>query len=224
MAGLAKRVIEQNKLQDRVEIIQGSSFDIELPELADVLISETMGHLGLDEGIITTLTDARQRLLKKEARLIPQHIDIIAAPSKDDIVRRREVESWSQQHAELNFFPIVNEVLKRSYLRRVLDSELLAAPKHIAQIDLHKATSAPKKMAASFTINKPGPLHAFCAWFKADLGGGISLNSRNTSSWFPLHFPMSESPNLQVMQGLQFELSAQEKEEQTHWQWKIKQD
>ena len=221
MADMAKKVIAQNGLQDRVEVIEASSFDIKLPELADVLISETMGHLGIDEGIVATLADARRRLLKKDARLIPEQIDIFAAPSTDDVVRQREVASWSEQIAGLDFSAIGQQALKRSYLRRVVDSELLAAPKCIAHINLRRDSAAPKTLGADFTINKPGTMQAICAWFKADLGAGITLSSRNTSSWFPLHFPLTENAEWQVMQKFNFSLHAEGDDGQGRWRRQI---
>ncbi|MFH1812417.1 MAG: 50S ribosomal protein L11 methyltransferase, partial [Pseudomonadota bacterium] len=80
---VARDVIAHNGVADVVQVIPGMSFDVELPERGDVLITETLGHLGVDEGIVATVADARGRLLKPGARLVPERIDILLALTSD---------------------------------------------------------------------------------------------------------------------------------------------
>ena len=44
---------------------------IELPERADLLVAEVIGNEPLEEEILETMLDARHRLLKPGARMIP---------------------------------------------------------------------------------------------------------------------------------------------------------
>ncbi|GAA2362499.1 hypothetical protein [Dactylosporangium salmoneum] len=61
-AGQARRAIAEAGLTDRVTVIQGRSTDIELPESAQVCISEIVGNIASAEGVIIALADARRRL------------------------------------------------------------------------------------------------------------------------------------------------------------------
>ena len=49
---VAKKIAAQNGYQDRVRFIRGDSRDIRLPQKANILVSETMGSLGIDENIL----------------------------------------------------------------------------------------------------------------------------------------------------------------------------
>ncbi len=49
---LARELAIDNGFADRIEFLTGWSIDVGIPEPADVLITETLGNAGLDEGII----------------------------------------------------------------------------------------------------------------------------------------------------------------------------
>ena len=80
IAGVAERVFVANGVQDRVTLIPGWSRQVQLPEPADVLVSEVIGNEPLEEEILETTLDARRRLLKPEARLIPNALTLLARP------------------------------------------------------------------------------------------------------------------------------------------------
>ena len=65
---IAKRACLQNGYQDRVVFLKGLSYRLDLPEKVDVLITETMGNLGLEENILGTVMDARKRFLKRDGQ------------------------------------------------------------------------------------------------------------------------------------------------------------
>jgi len=63
IARLAQMMIEANGVGDRVEIIQSDLEDIDLPEKANVIVSEWMGGLGVDENMLPPVVMARDRFL-----------------------------------------------------------------------------------------------------------------------------------------------------------------
>ena len=68
-------------LGERITLtIRGRSSEIELPEKADVLVSEIIGHEPLAEQILGTFCDAAARLLNPGARLVPSALRIYATP------------------------------------------------------------------------------------------------------------------------------------------------
>ena len=83
---VARELAVDNGFDDRIEFLAGWSIDVGLAGPADVLISETIGNAGLDEGIVAWTVDARQRLLRPDAVLLPQRLRtwVCAAESFDD--------------------------------------------------------------------------------------------------------------------------------------------
>ena len=49
---IAREIASQNGVSDSIVFIEGSPLEVEIPERADVLITETIGNVGFDEGII----------------------------------------------------------------------------------------------------------------------------------------------------------------------------
>ncbi len=75
IADRARDIIAQNGFSDRVTVIAKRSTDLvigkDLPERAQVLITETFSSNLLDEGIIPTIEHAHQHLLAENALVIP---------------------------------------------------------------------------------------------------------------------------------------------------------
>lgn len=77
IADVAEQVFVRNGVADRVQLVRGHSTRIDLPERADVLVTETLGDDPLGEGMLLWIDDAHKRLLVPGARLIPSEVTII---------------------------------------------------------------------------------------------------------------------------------------------------
>jgi precorrin-6B methylase 2 len=80
IAEVAARVFEANEVTDRVTLVPGWSKQIDLPERADLLVAEIIGNEPFEEETLETTLDARRRLLKPGARLVPHALELLARP------------------------------------------------------------------------------------------------------------------------------------------------
>ena len=80
IAEVAARVFAVNGVGDQVTLLPGWSRLAELPEKADLLVAEVVGNEPLEEEILETVLDARRRLLKPGARIIPHALTLLGAP------------------------------------------------------------------------------------------------------------------------------------------------
>ena len=101
IAEAAERVFALNDMEDRITLVAGWSREIELPEPADLLVSEVIGNEPFEEEILETTLDARRRLLKPGARLIPNALTLFARPlllpeteARQRALGRSAVERW----------------------------------------------------------------------------------------------------------------------------------
>jgi type II protein arginine methyltransferase len=80
VAGAARLIARHNKLDDRITIISKLSSDLrigeDLPERADLLMSELFDDTLFGDGIVQFIDDARQRLLKPDATILPQKAEL----------------------------------------------------------------------------------------------------------------------------------------------------
>lgn len=76
MASLARSNIAANGLQGKIKVLNMLSTELtprDLPEPPSILVSEIFGTLLLGESALDYIADARQRLLPKTAKILPQH-------------------------------------------------------------------------------------------------------------------------------------------------------
>jgi SAM-dependent methyltransferase len=64
MIEVARAICASNGFDDRVTFLNGHSRGVELPEKADVVVSDQVGYFGFDADAIEILADARERFLK----------------------------------------------------------------------------------------------------------------------------------------------------------------
>lgn len=76
----ARRTVIEAGFADVVEVIEGESMSLELPEPIDVSVSEIIGTIGGSEGAAAVLDDVRRRLLRPGGLAMPHHsVTTIAA-------------------------------------------------------------------------------------------------------------------------------------------------
>jgi precorrin-6B methylase 2 len=100
IAEAAKQVIADNGLSDRITVLSKWSHEIvvgvDIPEPADVVISEIVDTVLLGEGALATLTHAMGALAKPGARAIPERGTLMAQLVESE----KLVQQWQPQQAE----------------------------------------------------------------------------------------------------------------------------
>jgi type I protein arginine methyltransferase len=72
MAGFAQKLLEGNPgIGNRVQVVHGKVESVALPEKADILISEAMGTLLVNERMLETYIYARDHMLKPGGKMFP---------------------------------------------------------------------------------------------------------------------------------------------------------
>ncbi|CAL9069096.1 unnamed protein product [Musa banksii] len=85
MAEYARRLIAGNpSLGQRITVIKGKIEEVDLPEKADILISEPMGTLLVNERMLETYVIARDRFLIPDGKMFPSLGRIHMAPFSDE--------------------------------------------------------------------------------------------------------------------------------------------
>lgn len=184
----ARRAFADNGVADRVHLIEGHSTQVQLPERADVLVSEIIGNEPLAERILETTSDAVRRFLKPDAKLIPRQLRVhafaVEMPAKDrDRLRVSDaaLESWRQEFgldfsalAELSRQTPANIQVKPAQLTQW---SALAESRCVADFDLTRASHPREPATAIVECRRAGRLEALAVWFEADLGSGQWLTT-----------------------------------------------
>eukprot|EP00441_Pelagodinium_beii_P031405 CAMPEP_0197635590 /NCGR_PEP_ID=MMETSP1338-20131121/11366_1 /TAXON_ID=43686 ORGANISM="Pelagodinium beii, Strain RCC1491" /NCGR_SAMPLE_ID=MMETSP1338 /ASSEMBLY_ACC=CAM_ASM_000754 /LENGTH=340 /DNA_ID=CAMNT_0043207677 /DNA_START=78 /DNA_END=1100 /DNA_ORIENTATION=+ len=66
-AKAAVEEIKRQKLEDKIEVIEGDSMEVELPEKVDLIVSELIGSIATQEGVEPIIKDATKRFVKADS-------------------------------------------------------------------------------------------------------------------------------------------------------------
>src|SRR3990167_9405845 len=90
----AKKLAALNGYENRITFFEGNSRRVQLPQKVDVIISETIGHIAFEEGIIEALFDARERFLSPGGKIIPRSVELKAALVEEKDVFPNYIKVW----------------------------------------------------------------------------------------------------------------------------------
>ena len=194
LAEYAREVVRANGLADRVTIVEGWSTRVRLPERADVAVAEILGSDALEERALPVLLDARMRLLKPDARLIPSVIRIYAQPVSipDERVNSiafmpENTAQWSSWYG-LDFGPLAaySARLRQRFTALIDDARGWAAfsdPVLLAELDLSEIETLQVDVVATGTATSSGEVNGAIAFFEAQLSPGVGVSTN------PAHEP-----------------------------------
>jgi SAM-dependent methyltransferase len=218
---LARELAIDNGFADRIEFLTGWSIDVGIPEPADVLITETLGNAGLDEGIIAWTADARQRLLRPGAALLPERLRlwVAAAESFDD---HALVSDWLIPDLPYDYTAAHRRAARTLWFADVEPAKLLGQPELAADIDLTTALNASTAAAGRLRVDRDGTLHGLACWFDSLLCPGVTVDNsppRSVSSWSQGFLPLAAPVAVSAGDDFSWELSVSPDGE--HWTWQV---
>ena len=217
----ARELAIDNGFADRIEFISGWSIDVGIPQLADVLITETIGNAGLDEGIVAWACDARQRLLRPGAVMLPQRLRlwVAACESYDD---HALVSDWWSPELPYDYTSVHRRAAATLLFAEITPNNLLGQPELAADIDLRTALDETTTSSGVLRVDRDGTLHGLACWFDSLLCPGVTVDNlppREGSSWSQGFLPLAEPFEVVAGDILSWELSASADGED--WSWRV---
>ena len=217
---VARELAIDNGFADRIEFLGGWSIEVGIPELADVLISETIGNAGLDEGIVAWTFDARQRLLRPGAVLLPERLRVwvAAAQSFDD---HALVSDWRESGLPYDYAAAHRRAARTLWFADLTPGNLLGQPELAADVDLRTAPDETITSSGRLQVDRRGTLHGLACWFDSLLCAGVTVDNmppRTGSSWSHWFLPLAEPIAVSAGDQLSWELSVSADGEDWTWQ------
>ncbi|XP_007243158.2 protein arginine N-methyltransferase 6 [Astyanax mexicanus] len=174
IAEQAARIVRQNRVEDRVQVIRGTVESVELPERVDVIVSEWMGYALLHESMLNSVITARDRWLKPGGLILPERAELFVAPISD-LVAEERLNFWDTVKGQYGVDMSCMAEFARSCVLNgeiavhpVTVEDVLSHPCRFAQLDLRTVTLEElKRVSGSFCCQCFGSssLNALCVWF-----------------------------------------------------------
>jgi protein arginine N-methyltransferase 1 len=216
---LARQIIEANGFSDRVVLIKGNSRKIKLPERVDLVISETIGTFVFSEGIVPILADARKRFLRPSGAMIPERIQVYAAPVESF---REGTGFWEKPVCGFDYAAARPHVSVNTLVaaRKITPEDLLDDERLLFDLEFGKIDAGMGfHRRVEFSARKAGTLHGFVGTWEARLHGDTLLRCAPGSPplhWTPILFRLPEGIPVRAGSRISLEFG---RRDAPGWQW-----
>jgi hypothetical protein len=217
---VAKEIAARNGLSTKVTFIAGSSPEVEIPERADVLVTETIGNVGFDEGIVAWVADAKRRFLKPDARVVPRRVDALA--SVVSIPRDFEaIQEWSNPLHTLDFSPLARVARNSLLWTELSPAAIVTEPTVVFGTDFSQ-DAPPLVGRVRVEAIKDASVHGIGVWFRSDLTPSTTITNAPPNpvpSWEQGFLPIDEPIDVTVGDHVEFEVSSSDSGDE--WTWRV---
>ena len=186
LASAARDVIDRNGFSDKITLIEKHSSQIkigeDMPEQADVMVTEIFDNGLVGEGALPTISHARQILLKPQARIIPGAATLkarlVSSPHFDSYHNIGEVCGFDLSPMASLAHPLGYKDINFDFSKSDTD-KALSKPFEVFRWDF---TSLPDQ---SFAVDTPikatdtGTANAIMMWFDLHLAKDISFSTQD---------------------------------------------
>jgi hypothetical protein len=218
---LAQEFARANGLDQRPTLVPRPSRRVDLPERARVLVTDTYASLGLQDGLLGSVIDARDRLLEPGATIIPRSLALHLAPLDAPERYAALLAPWSGDLCGLDFSAGRAYALNVVQQAELSTDELLGPPAVAVRLDL---TTAPDDTAAGecdLAVERDGTVHGLAGWFSALLAPGVEVSNAPGQSttpyaqaWLPLAAPAPVTAGDRIAARIQTHDGAT-------WRWEV---
>ena len=217
----AKKICEHNGFQDRVTFLNEWSHKIDLPEKVDVIITETIGNIAFEEGILGWIVDGKNRFLREGGQIIPKKLELVIV-TVESHEYDEYLDVWKGDLYSLDYSPLVKIMTNNLLWAEFSPKQYLSDPLSMISVDLQREQRTKIQNQTSFEIKRKGTLNGLGGWFKAQLAPGIHISNappNRTSSWNQVYFPIQECIPVNV--GDRFDVEVGFSQNAAEWEWKI---
>jgi type I protein arginine methyltransferase len=219
----ARLIAAANGCADRIRFLQSDSRKAQLPERANVIISDIRGVLPLFNGAVQSLRDAHERFLAPGGIMIPRRDVLKAALVEAHQFYSELTTPWRKSVQKGEFSLPLKMILNTPHGSRVKLEELMSLQMDFCSLDyaLNPTVNASAKL--SFSANRNGTAHGIVLWFETELCDGIAFSSGPESPvtiYGQLFLPWLAPVSLCEGQKVSVELQANLIGKDYLWRWK----
>jgi len=198
---IARALVATSPYRDRIEIVHGKSFDLTLPERADVLVADVHSTFGLQEQGLAAMLDARDRLMKPGGRLVPSSMQLCVAPAEAPDVYDSKVDVWRRVVHDVRLEPIRELAVNTLHPARLSPEHLLTPPVPICTVNFSTAAGLHLGGHVRIEAARAGTFHGLCGGLITTLADRIQISnlpgdsgsSNFAHAFLPLETPVAVS-------------------------------
>lgn len=222
----ARALAIENGVADRVEVIRAPSTDVELPERADVIVSDLRGVTPFHGRHLEAAADMRRRLLAPGGVCIPRCDRVYAALVEDDALHARTAGAWSALPDALAHDSLDGLMANGWFRARTTGAQLVSEPAPFVTLD-YDCPTPPLQASWKVQATRDGIAHGLLLWFDSDLTDRIALSNAPTAPpalYGQAFFPFRPAFVLRRGDRLCVDLRAVLTGDDYAWAWSVRDD
>ncbi len=219
---VARATAAVNGCSDRITFIRDFSWRVNLPERADVIVSDLRGALPPHGLHVPAIADARRRHLAPGGTLIPGQDFLCAALVEAEELHATYLTPWGDNDYGLNLGPSRARLANLWHRACVTSEQLLTGPRRWAEFDYSSLESPNVAGSLSWVVGRPGTGHGIVCWFDTVLVPGVGFSSAPDKPEVVYHhgvFPWPAPVRLSAGDVVSAELRADLVGQDYVWRW-----
>ncbi|CBN55480.1 CrpC (fragment) [Kamptonema sp. PCC 6506] len=199
---LAKACIKNLGWENKITLIHGDATQVNLPEQADVCLSEIVGAIGGSEGAAVILNSSR-RFLKEDGIMIPQRsiTKIAAAYLPDELLDNPQFNDVPGYYTNKIFEQVGYPFDLRLSIKKFPKSHLISNSDTFEDLNFNTHLNPEYRIEINLTITKESRLDGFLVWLNLHtIEGEVIDIIEHEYCWLPVYFPVFY-PGIQVSEG-----------------------
>lgn len=168
VSNLAKAIIKDNDLESKITVIKGKMEEVVLPvEKVDIIVSEWMGYCLLYESMLDSVLWARDKYLKKDGLILPDHCKLYMAAIEDQCYKAEKVSFWTNVYG-VNMNAVKKSVLYEPIVDNINGTDIMSSICMVKEIDLYTVKKEDLDFSQAYELTLDGHngiIHGMVIWF-----------------------------------------------------------
>lgn len=173
---LARETVAKAGLTDRYHCLRGSTFQVELPEKADLIICDHIGFFGIDYGIVAMLEDARRRFLKPGGAVVPGALGLIVA-GVGSAGCHEVADRWMLEPVPQEFHWLREYAVNTKHRHLFAADDICTDVADLGTIALDQDVAEALAFDCMLTAGSSGMFDGLACWFTANLAGEVWMTN-----------------------------------------------
>ena len=173
---VARQTVARAGFAERAEFFRANSFDLVVPERADIIVCDHVGYFGFDYDILAMLADARQRFLAAGGIMLPAAVSLELAPVDAQDLQQFAAR-WRNGSVPDDFAWVGAPASNTKHALTATADNLLAEPATLATLETGSGSADFLSWQAVFTCTRKGTLDGLLGCFDARIIDGIYMSN-----------------------------------------------
>ena len=226
--GLARQTAADNDLNDRIVFIQCDARRADIPEKADVVVSDIGGVLPWHGNNLTTLIHVLDHFLTPGGHMLPGRDRISAAVVEAPSVYDELFGVWTRPLYGIDLSPALQPAVNAMHGKRFSEDQLLSSATLIHDLDYQSNRDPNLDKEFDLVVERNGTGHGIAVWFDREVAAGFEIpngpgpapaDKDPDTIYGHAFFPWPQPVPLSVGMPLSVGLGARLEDDDYAWHW-----